>query len=87
MWTGLRSGDEFASLVYSDPDLLTAEFDEIVAAEWPAAANVGRRTRCRVDQPDGRTPRVPVLAGTTGAHRETPRTHECQGRQRSPPLT
>lgn len=45
--------EQFLDLIYGDTDLLTAEFDAIIAAEWPEppADNPGRRPVGR--QPGG----------------------------------
>lgn len=80
--------EDFAGIVTADPDLLRAEFDEIISAEWPSADH----------------PLLTAAASTvlTGAVEERPRSHlssphsgdgtgrepltsDCRTRQRSPP--
>jgi hypothetical protein len=81
-----RSTDEqFLELLCADEDLLRAEFDAIIAAEWPgpppAEPNGGRRS-----QPRPRSTRRRARARTAGLP-SRPRHPGIGGwtRQRSPP--
>jgi len=82
-------GDDFARLVYFDRALLQAEFDEIIAAEFPSAARPKPRLpgctattevsgRLRRFGPVPRSPATPATAGDAGMSH--------QSRQRSPPV-
>jgi len=76
---------EFLALIYSDPELLRDEFEDLVAATWsgrpPPTAAPGRGSGHPPDRPtalrgfaDGRPP-----AGQVGGARD------CGARTRSPP--
>ena len=80
-----RSTDEqFLDLLLADEDLLRAEFDAIIAAEWPGQppGRPGRGTRAE-RRPGGTQRRRPQAAGSPG----WPRPLRIGGwpRQRSPP--
>jgi hypothetical protein len=82
-----RTVDErFLDLIYGDPDLLAAEFDAIIAAEWPEP-RVGRPGRSPAGRHPGRRP-ARRAAGPVQGLASRPRHPGIGGwaRQRSPPL-
>jgi len=77
--------EEFLALVYADEELLRAEFDAIIAREWPTSRPPARpEPMSRGTGPH--RPRQPKRAGEQ-PHLENPRHPHgrLQGRQRSPP--
>jgi hypothetical protein len=80
-----RTDEEFIELVCSDEDLLAAEFDAIIAANWPGRppAPPADLTRVPEEQRHGRSPSSGrVMPGDTrGA------VVPARSRQRSPPGT
>jgi hypothetical protein len=80
-----RSTDEqFLDLLLADEDLLRAEFDAIIAAEWPGQPpdRPGRGTQAE-RRPGGTRRRRPRAAGSAG--RPHPLRIGGWPRQRSPP--
>jgi hypothetical protein len=74
--------DEFLDLVCADPDLLRAEFDDLITSCWGASAPVQRpRYPRRWAEPP--TTGNPLPPGTLGRVIQAPR--PCQGGQRGPP--
>jgi hypothetical protein len=81
----LAAEEEFLAIVYADEDLLQAEFDAIIAAEWPSPApdtpaddDAGERSPGRARrQPKGDQARLPNRARHPGIG--------GWSRQRSPP--
>ena len=75
--------EEFLELVYGDEDLLRAEFDAIIAAEWPDASPPLRPRR------RAQPPPVTSLHSLLGMRRQAgrPRHPGADGwaRQRAPP--
>lgn len=77
--TGQSLDEEFLALVYGDEELLTAEFEAIIAANWPAppvAPRHGPRRAHGRRPSDGRV--VRRRGRLTGVDRAEPR-------ERSPP--
>lgn len=76
--------EQFLDLLLADDDLLQAEFDAIIAAEWPGPPpNLpGRRARAGPDPGSRRRHRVTATTGP-GAGRRPP--VDAMERQRSPP--
>jgi hypothetical protein len=76
--------DEFLALVCADEEWLRAEFDAIVAAEWPGPPPGAAGGRCDRERPRdpriGRRARFTAPSGTSGHSRIGARR-----RQRSPP--
>jgi hypothetical protein len=73
--------DEFVDLLCADEELLRAEFDAIVAAEWPGEPPLEFRPR-------GDGPRWPAPTPPSEPHRPGRRTRrrvDEWARQRSPP--
>lgn len=80
--------EELLDLVLSDPDLLQAEFEAIIAASFPAPPNSPPPTTPPVVEPTPSGPRAYrtqslPLAGSGGARPRCPRP-AAVGRQRSP---
>lgn len=78
--------DEFVDLVCSDPLLLRAEFDALVADSWdsePPDPPTSTRTLVGVVEPDGRGCAGGLTALTIG--RPRPRRIDAEVHQRSPP--
>ena len=79
-----HSADEqFLDLLLADEDLLRAEFDGIIAAEWPGPPRDRPSRGVRAEQQPGETRRRVRAAGPPGRPRH-PRTGGWP-RQRSPP--
>ena len=82
--TRASEDEEFLALVCADEQLLRAEFDAIVAAEWPGPPPDAPGGRCDRERPGrprtGRPARVTTPPGTCGHGRIGARR-----RQRSPP--
>lgn len=78
--------DEFTAVLCSDPELVSREFDDIIAAEWPAPIPPTRRPTQAYGLFSG-----PSFTGSAPpAGRATPRLRaagEGRTRQRSPPQT
>jgi hypothetical protein len=73
----------FADVVFGDEDLIRAEFDEIIAAQWPdpAPPRVPERSSYRPIRP-----RSPRTDPTTSSHIRSSRLDaEAWSRERSPP--
>jgi hypothetical protein len=84
------AGDSFAELVCADPDWVRAEFAAIVAANFPATADVPTPPRRRPREPTGphrpAAPRATAVRVPCVLTAHTPvRAVEPSGRQRSPP--
>jgi hypothetical protein len=80
-----RSAEEqFVDLLLADHDLLQAEFDAIIAAEWPGPPpNLPRRRVRGGSEPGWRRPPRATAATGAGAGRRPP--VDGSARQRSPP--
>jgi len=77
--------DEFTALVCADPVLLRAEFDDIIAAEFPAHGTPRHQPVIRADQPPDQPRRPPGRyrdAPESPQHRAGTKSQSCQ---RSPP--
>jgi len=80
------SEDQFLDLLLADDDLLQAEFDAIIAAEWPGPPPNLPRRRVRGGPDPGRRRRHRATATKRpGAGRRPP--EDGSARQRSPPRT
>ena len=79
-----RSAEEqFLDLLLADDDLLQAEFDAIIAAEWPGPPPNRPRRRVRGDPDPGRRRHRATATKRPGAGRRPP--VDGSARQRSPP--
>lgn len=77
--------EEFLELVCADEELLRAEFDAIIAQEWPSSRPPARREATSTGAGPYR-PREPGRRGERALRDETRHPHgRLQGRQRSPP--
>src|SRR5690349_16486263 len=77
--------EQFLDLICSDQDLLRAEFDAIIAAEWPSPPTTTPRRGAAGERPTSDAPRG---AAALGARPVTRPRHPGIGewaRQRSPP--
>jgi hypothetical protein len=75
---------EFYELICADPDLVAAEFDEIIAAGWGTASPGHPRPPLRRERPAGPASRRPIHhEHRTLTRRET--AAERAARQRGPP--
>jgi len=78
---------EFFALIYSDPELLRDEFEELVAAAWsgrpPPTAEPGRGSGHPPDRPTVDRP----FAGGGRPARPVAGARECGARTRSPPAS
>ena len=80
-----RSTDEqFLDLLLADEDLLRAEFDAIIAAEWPGPPTDRPGRGMRADRDPGETRPGRVRAAAPPGRPRHPRTRG-RPRQRSPP--
>jgi len=78
-----NAAEQFLDLLLADDDLLQAEFDAIIAAEWPGPPNLPRRcVRGGPDRGRRRRHRATATKGP-GAGRRSP--VDGSARQRSPP--
>jgi len=76
--------EQFLELLCTDPDWVRAEFDAIVAAEWPIPPSIGPRRGAAADQrPHPAAPVEPDSAAP--AYREGVTTGPASALQRSPP--
>jgi len=84
--TTARTVDEqFLDLIYSDQELLAAEFNAIIAAEWPSPpANPHGRGATDRPPPVGQPTAQPTLPTTRASRPQHPDTGGW-ARQRSPP--
>jgi hypothetical protein len=79
------SVDAFVDLIFDDPDLLRAEFDAIVADEWPGPPTSPRHRR-EPHWPQRRTPRPSTLGGVRRARSQAvPGPTDTTAWERSPP--
>jgi len=78
------AGEQFLELLCADPDWVRAEFDAIMAAEWPIPPSIGPRLGAVADQrPHPVAPVEPDFAAP--ACREGTPTGPASALQRSPP--
>jgi hypothetical protein len=80
--------DDFVDLVCSDPSLLRAEFDALIAASWcsePPTPPTGTRTLVGVVDPDRRPNHIRSAIESAGRPRLRPLRIDEVVHQRSPP--
>jgi hypothetical protein len=77
--------ERFSDIIYADEQLLRAEFDAIIAAEWPDPPPPGRFPAAATPHSTGGSDgcRGRPAAAAVGAH--APAGAEVWGRPRSPP--